>query len=1140
MTSHFFAKHFVSFSLVSCALAFALSAPSLIAQTETTGDVAGTVMDSSGAVVAGAAINLVFPATSETRTATSNDTGQFRFTFLHPGAYNLSASAPGLKTDISKVTVQIGQALNVTLVAKVQATRQTLEVSADTTLVNTETANLAADFSSKQVQELPAPGGDLTTVAFSVPGINQSTGMAYGNFSSHGLPGVSNLFTINGNDYNDPYLNLNNSGASNLLLGQNEIGEASVVQNAYSVQYGRQAGAQVNFVTKSGSNQIHGNLLYTYNDDSFNANTFFNNETGSPRPKSVSNQWGASIGGPVVKNKLFFFADAEGLRYILPFSGAVVVPSQQLQTYILDKLPAAQQSLYQKAFKLYDSAPGYSTSQPVTTGNGLLQDPSGSLGCGNYFSNTANGNPAVVAPNGGIFGQSVACANAWQANAPNLNTEWLSTVRGDWNISDKQKFYARYKVDQGVQATGTNLVNSAFNNNSVQPEYEGQINYTYVISPSMVNNFIGSALWYSALFGPSDPATSLAAFPTYFQINDGGVTGGGYYPLGVNWQFYPQGRNVGQLELIDDFSATKGSHTLKVGFNARRNRVSDHGLNVNTAGSYNFGSLGDFASGITDAALGSTYTQTFTSLDVAHIRFYNLGLYAQDEWNAKPNLKITYGLRVDKTGNPTCLEDCFSRLANGFETASADVPYNQSVETGLRHAYSSTEFANPEGRLGVVWSPVGGNGPVIRAGFGMFADLPPGFFVSSIFSNAPNPFGAVVNGGQDVNSVAANDPNSAPSLAQEEYSIFHTGFFHGATLAQLSSSVPGGAFGPPDVFVPPAELKSPKYLEWSFEIQQPLGRKNVFVATYSGNHGYDLFAQNGFANAGYGANGNFPRGFGGLPAASPDPRFNTATVLLNNGVSNYDGLSVQFKRALTYGFSGQLSYTWSHSLDYISNGGSGLPYAGTSFTALANPVLSQNYSNSDYDIRHSVQADLIWDTPWRTDNRFLRPLLGWTVASKFYFRTGTPFSVFDSQLAGEVSPAINGVITATEIASAAAHCGAGSVDTPCFTAADFVPTGTETGFGNLVRNAFRGPGYQDIDTSVYKNFTIRENIRLMLGASAYNLFNHPNFGNPNGNVASPSLGFIQNVVSPPTSPYGSFQGSGVSGRVLVLTGRFTF
>ncbi len=1120
-----------------------MALPGLFGQTETTGDIAGTVMDSSGAVVAGATVTLTFPATGETRDATAGDTGAFRFTFLHAGVYTLSANSASLKSDNVKVTVQIGQALNVSLVAKVQATSQTVDVSADAALVDTETANLATNFSQRQIQELPAPGGDLTTVAFSVPGISLSTGGGYGNFSSHGLPGTSNLFTINGNDYNDPYLNLNNSGASNLLLGQNEISEASVVQNAYSVQYGRQAGAQVNFVTKSGTNRLHGNLLYNYNDDIFNANTFFNNEAGAPRPKSVSNQWGASLGGPVIKNKIFFFADSEGLRYILPFSGTVVVPSQQFQTYILNTLPAAQVPLYQTAFKLYDSASGYAASQPVTNGSGLLQDPSGQLGCGNYFSNTANGNPSVTAPNGGIFGQTVACANAWQASAPNLNTEWLTTVRGDWNITDKQKLFLRYKLDQGVQATGTNLINSAFNTDSVQPQYEGQINYTYVISPTMVNNFVGSVLYYSALFGPTDPSASLAVFPTYFYLGDGGVNGGGYYPLGVQWLSYPQGRNVGQLELIDDFSATKGKHTLKFGVNMRKNRVSDHGLNIDTAGSYVFGSLGDFAAGVTNPNTGSYYAQNFTSLDTAHIRFYNMGLYAQDEWNVKPNLKITYGIRFDRTGDPTCTDNCFSRLVNGFQATSADVPYNQSIETGLSHAYAFTEFANPEGRLGIVWSPMGPKGPVIRTGGGMFADLPPGFIVSNVFENSPNPFGAFVIGGQTVNSIAANDPTSAPALAQAEYNIFKTGFFGGQTVTQLSNNVPGGAFGPPGYYVTPSEIKSPKYLEWSFEIEQPIGQKSVFVATYSGNHGYDLFAVNGFANASYNST-NFPNGFGGLPASSPDSRFNGVTVLQNNAISNYDGLSVQFRRAFTYGFQGSVSYTWSHALDDISNGGTGLAYtyasAGAGLTSLVSPTLSQSYGNADYDIRHSLQADFVWDTPWKTSNPILRQFLGWTLASKFYFRTGTPFSVIDSQLAGQVSPAINATILATSVGPVSLSCGSGAVDTPCLSSSSFVASGSETGFGNLGRNIFRGPGYQDIDTSIYKNFTVGESVKLMLGASAYNLLNHPNFADPNGNIASPSFGFIQNVVSPPTSPYGAFQGSGVSGRVIVLTGRLNF
>jgi len=207
-------------------------------QTITTGDVAGTVKDTTGAVVPGATVTIK-SSTGDNRTQTTDNAGNYRFTFLKPGDYVLSATAAGLKTDVTKLEVQVGQAVTVDLVAKVQATQEVVEVLASAALVETENANLSSTYSTKQVNELPAPGGDITSIAFTAPGITVSTGSGYGNFSSHGLPGVSNLFTVNGNDYNDAYLNLNNSGASNLLLGSNEIQEVAVVQNAYSVQYGR-------------------------------------------------------------------------------------------------------------------------------------------------------------------------------------------------------------------------------------------------------------------------------------------------------------------------------------------------------------------------------------------------------------------------------------------------------------------------------------------------------------------------------------------------------------------------------------------------------------------------------------------------------------------------------------------------------------------------------------------------------------------------------------------------------------------------------------------------------------------------------------------------------------------------------------
>ncbi|MGC9947477.1 MAG: carboxypeptidase regulatory-like domain-containing protein [Bryobacteraceae bacterium] len=1127
----------LTLSLVAAFCLFSL--PMALAQTITTGDVVGTVKDTTGAVVPGATITLRSTDFGDTRTQTTDTVGAFRFTFLKPGNYAVSATAAGLKTDVQKLAVEVGQVATLDLIAKVQATQEVIEVLASGAVVETENANLSTTYNTTQMEELPTPGGDMTTIAFTAPGVVVSTGMGYGNFSAHGLPGVSNLFTINGNDYNDAYLNLNNSGASNLMLGTNEVQEAAVVQNAYSVQYGREAGAQVNYITKSGTNGFHGDLNYNWNGDRLNANDFFANTFGEPRSKAISNQWAADVGGPIRRDKTFFYADTEGLYYTLPSTGIVTIPTPQLQTYIANTINPAQLPLYQTAFKLWNGAPGVSGAVPITNGSGALQDGNGNLGCG------VQGFAGTPAPGGGTFGTTVPCGQSWAESGSNTNKEHLYTFRVDHSLTDKQKIYARVKHDDGFQPTTTDLINTTFNEQSVQPEWDGAINYTYVITPTMVNSFIGSALWYSAYFGPANVSASQQLFPTAFFFGDGGANGGGFYPVGSAWNTFPQGRDVGQAQLIDDLSITRGRHTIKVGENFRRNRVSDFGLLSGTTGYYAFNSLADFANGNLDAGVDSNYQQKFTSITTAHIRLYNIGVYAQDEWAAGKNLKLTFGMRFDRTGNPQCVDNCFSRLTAPFTSPSfqtgVNIPYNQSIDTGQSSAYYSVDAIVPQPRLGVVWSPrgAGTNAMVIRAGFGLFADLSPGFLVAGLYNNAPYPYGAFVNSNA-VEVGLASDPSSAAALAQNEFNAFKTGFFNGSTLAQLNSAVPGG-FNPIGYFSIPQHLSTPEYAEWSFEIEQPIGPKNVLVATYTGNHGYNLLVQNGFANAA--ALGGT---FNGLPSVQPDPRFLGINQISNQGISNYNGLTIQYRRAFAHGFQGQISYTWSHSLDDLSNGGTGLPYTFTAniVTSLINPNVRANYGNSDYDIRHNVVGDFVWDTPWKFGSRALNDLLGnWSLSSKLYLRTGVPESITDSVLPGNLGlGTILDPMLATAVTTIPHSCGNGAVNgaTSCMSQADFLPYGTETSFGNIGRNSLFGPGYFNIDTTLYKNVYITERIRFVVGASAYNILNHPHFADPLANVAGGGFGGIYGTVSPPTSAYGAFQGSLVSGREVVLTAKFRF
>ena len=1020
---------------------------------------------------------------------------------------------------------------SVDLILKVEESRQTVMVNDEAPIVQADNANLATTFTSQQMALLPAPGSDLTTIAFTVPGVTVNTGGGYGNFSSHGLPGTTNLFTINGNDYNDPYLNLNNSGASNLLLGQNEVSEASVVQNGYSVQYGRNAGAQVNFITKSGTNGFHGNLVYNWNGTILNANDFFNNLNDLPKPHAISNNYAASIGGPIKKNKLFFFANTESIRYTLPTGGVVTFPSPQFQSYILGSVPASAVSLYKAAFNEYSGV--LSKASPVTTGNLPTQDASGNLGCGSFA-----GTPALTGS--GVFGVNLPCADSYATNASNTNEEWLMTYRVDWNINDRNKIYFRFKTDHGLQPTETNLVNPLFDVQSVQPQYEGQLNLTSTLSPTMVNSFIGSVLWYSAIFSSQNINNVVNALPINMFLNEGGSNSGwyqiGYGANGLGYDAFPQGRNAGQLGLVDDLSKVWGKHTLKVGVNYRKNNVTDYTVQEAAHGTYEFNTLADFATGVTNPNTGSLYFQNFAPASADHIYLYNMGFYAQDEWNIKENLKITFGVRFERTADPSCKEDCFQDLVSPLGTSNINTPYNQSINSGLSHAYPSVQSIVPAPRVGVVWKPFhGNNSTVIRTGFGLFTDLPPGNLVASVFNQAPYTYSAVVFNGSSVGPATASGSAAASALA--EYNAFKTGYAAGDTLATLNNIVPGG-FTPINFFSVPKNLSDPKYLEWSFEIEQPFGKKNVLTATYSGNHGYDLFLTNPFANASLNAS---LTSFGGLPVNAPDGRFNGVTTLINSGISNYDGVSIQFRRAMGYGFQGQIAYTWSHALDDLSSL-PGEPWNfSNSIVAMDSPYAKLNYSNSDFDIRNSLLADFLWQTPWKSTNHAVSTLMGWSVAGKIYYRSGMPFSVTDNTLAGLVSTAIgpNDVITATPIGKVSATCGSGAVSTPCLTTSQFVAAGSETNWG-MPRNSFFGPGYSDVDLSVYKTFQIRESAHLLLGIQASNIFNHPNFANPTGNLINPGFGEIQSSVGAPTSAYGSFQGSAVNGRVIVLSGRFTF
>jgi len=1091
-------------------------------------------MDPSGAAAPNATVNLSSSETAFNENTTTSATGAFHFPLVKPGNYTMTVALSGFTTLKRTVVVSLGQVTNVALQLEVGRAEQTIEVTAESPLLHTENANLATTVDQRTIENIPSPGQDITNYAMTTPGVALSTGAGYGNLTANGLPGTSNLYTVNGNDYNDPYLNLNNSGASNLLLGANELQEITVVTNGYTGQYGRQAGANVNYTTKGGTNSFHGNAAWYYNGNAMNANDWFNNASDpiTPRPHAVSNQWAASVGGPIKKDKLFFFFDAEGLRYVLPGGGGpVYVPTQAFATATQANInsifggSSPSSAFYQNIFKLYAGAPGINRATPEAGD------------CGTLAGLTING----VTFDNGPGTPGINCAQTFRSTVNNLNTEklWAGTV--DWNASSKDTLRFRYKDDRGVQATGTDPINPIFNANSVQPEDDGQMVWTHVLNPRMTNQFIMAGMYYSAIFGPPNIKASLAVFPTTLIFADGAP----FNNMGGSDNNYPQGRNVTQIQFVDDFSWTKGRHVIKFGANFRKNYISDFSMYPNTSGSVTFGSMADFYNGSMGAAGLSILSQSFANFGVQRVIYYSLGFYVQDEYKMSRNLTLTLALRLDRNSPETCAANCFARFATQFQDLNHDVtiPYNQAVVTGLHQAFPSMQTLAAGPRIGFAWTPnthfSKPGSTVIRGGFGVFPDLYPGFLADRFITNLPSVSSFSTSSG----AITPAEAGSAWTQVANQNAALQGGFSSGGTHASLGIH--------PNFNSIANNINNPTYYEWNLQVEQAIGPNTVVSANYVGNHGTNIFMVVTGVNTYCRVCGTaaHPANFGDLPNVAPDARFASVRQYQNGGISNYDGLTLNLTRRFSKGFQGTFNYTYSHSRDDVSNGGL-LPYStqtgGDSITQQMDPHnINKNYGNSDYDFRHYVSANFYYALPLKAGNKALNMLVGgWNTGGTIFFRTGEPFTVYNTGITSGLfgnRTYLTRVIAdyqggATVCSGPAGAGGTGN----CLTGATFASAAGQSDFGNVARNFFHGPGYFDMDALLFKDFHITEQTAFTLGATAYNVLNHPNFANPINNAALASFGNIQNTVTQPNSPYGNFQGAAVSGRVLQLMLKFKF
>jgi hypothetical protein len=1112
------------------------SAAYLSAQSSTSGDIIGNVTDPAGAIVSGAGILVVNSGTGVKESTTTDSRGGYHIPLLPPGSYMVTVTTPGFRTTEKKVEVALGGTVQVDFRLEVQSQNTSIEVQSEVASVQTENADIQSTFSTKQIEDLPNPGSDITFYAQLAPGSVMNTNGGYGNFSSFGLPATSNLFTLNGQNDNDPFLNLNNSGATNLLLGANEMAEVTVTTNGYSGQYGQLAGAAVNYVTKSGENEIHGNAKYLWDGRVMNANDFFNNANGVPRQFVNANQWADSIGGPILKNKLFFFVNNEGLEVVLPTAGSYVrLPSQAFETATIANLNAtgmgSEAPYIQRLFSVYNGAPGYSRSTPVPLSSA---DTSGNAGCGDLS----------ILPSG------QACAVQFYSAPSAFAHEWQFAPRVDYAFSDKDRFFWRFQTDHGVQPTYTDPINPLFNATSIQPEDQGQFNWTHIFGPSATNQFVGSGLYYNAPFGPANPAATNAVFPSFVAFNDGSFNG-----INATDTFTPQGREVTQFQLVDDFTYTLGKHTLKFGGNFHRDLVRDYDFGINTGGEIIEGSIDDLYNGVLGA--NGFFAQNIPSSVNQQIRTYQLGAYIQDDIRVTSHLKVNVAFRVDHNSNPICESNCFAASYGAYSALSHDVniPYNEAILPDRHQAYFSTDAVLLEPRLGFAYS-FNNSKSVVRGGAGIFGDSFPAFVIDGVAENLPN-YNAIGLPGAAGFGMAPISPATAGNvytLALNTSNSINSAFASGGTLASIEASNP--LFSAPNLVTMDRIIHQPVYYEWNLEFQQQLPWGTILSLNYVGNHGiHEAVANSGvnfYCPAGNCA-ANSP-----FPSAPQDARFTSVTDYQSSGTSNYNGLVVSLKKSLSQHVQFTFNYSWSHSLDDASNGGL-LGFGGPNILSPIDPnnIRAYNYGNSDYDVRNYVSSSYVVDDIIRAAGFHHGPnslFGGWSIGGTIFYRTGFPYSVTDGSAGSYLVG--GGTILATSTTSGRPSCGSSNVygtngtGTPCLTASDFAPSAAanagnniapiENGFGNQDRNQYRGPGYFDTDLNAYKSFTIHERFKFQVGAEFFNLFNHPNFAPPHTSITDPQFGFTTSTVNVPTSILGSFLGGDASPRLVQLHGEVRF
>jgi hypothetical protein len=1141
-----------------------------MAQSGTSSAVCGTVVDPAGAVITDATVTATNVDTKAVRSMRTNGVGRFLFSQVNPGTYVVTITAIGWAEQRSRpVEVELGRTVTLNFTMTLASASQSIEVKAEQPLVSLENPNTSTTLEAKTIASLPNPGQDLTFIAQFAPGALMNTAGSsndakaaggYGNVEFNGLPATSNGYILDGYDSNDPWLGLNIGLSTNLVIGLDAVEEATVNTNSYSVDQGRYGASQVNYFTKSGTNAFHGDFYELWNGSLLNAEDYFlhANDTADSvtnKPRSTVNEFGVSLGGPIRRNKLFFFAHYEGIRIALPLVSQVVAPSPAYQRYAIGQLavggtdpitgtvlPPEPQEIpfYQSMFNLYRSTAG----TPVAVSSCPL-DASGALLPG-------------IQTSGSLFDGS-GCANQRQVSLTNGDSESLIVLKIDHTIDRDNSVWYRFQQDTGLQAAYTDPINAIFDSYSPQPQRTLVAGYTHIFSPNLVNQFNPGASWYSSIFEPENFAQVIAAFPIVLVA---GSNNAPFTTIGGNDNTYPQGRNVTQWQINDNLIWTRGKNTYKFGINTRRIDVSDYDLGEGSVPTAVYNDLAQFT-------YGAAYTESVT-YPVAlkeRVAAGNLDVYAMDSYKPSARITLTAGVRATWNTDPVNQQRLFARPAGSFLELSHLVsqPLNQVIQTKVRDLYPATPPLVWQPRVSAAFEVA--HATVLHTGFGVFNDIIPAQVADLAATNAPYAPTFVGGIGGQVGGVAIA-PHVAGSAADATFnaersfqSVFAAG---GAPCVGIAMDAATCPLAVSMNTFSSGTLKTPYYYQYNFGIEQQAGKGGAVRLDYVGTRGVHEPYQvqlNGYQTVCAGC-------FAPFPFSRPlDQRFGSVNEFETSANSIYSGLQASVSEHVA-GLTLKGNYTLSHCLDEVSNGGL-LPFSTQGILSPLPGELSRQYGDCDYDVRHNVSAFGIYQVPFHSSRALGRALFGgWSFSETAFLHSGLPFTVLSQPYSANGNGIFQGSgpqfarkVPGVTPYRKSAYPGvtiAGTkqwLNPDAFVSVVDPTTGACTGgdsvancqFGNAGRNTVRGPHFTDSDIYLTKRFPLAEGATLRFDTQMFNAFNHPNFALPSnveagvpGVYIPAKFGTLESTISPPTGLLGVGLGGDSSPRMIAFQARIEF